>query len=231
MKTVYFLLGTLIIAPFCTINVEAQTQMRFSKTAQRERAATAEALVRLVAARLDNNFWMVNYESQSKLIKVQSRHPDFIEPEFTINGPAFEKRKPTLHNFGFSLRVEPLVAPADYARFQAENAAIDAQLVQTQTQMKSISHKFDSYSPHDAAEKTLVDTYNSVKAKRHSLPLFYFRDISLSVAFYDGHPIFDWDRLFDSEVQTERLPRWKRQQEAAALEVAQLLTRYETPKK
>ena len=226
MKPIYLLLGALALSLCCAPVADAQAP-NIAETAQRERDATASALVRLISARLDNSFWSVNYEPQFDLIEVQSRNPAWIEPEVIINGSPFEERKPTSHLFGFALRVKPLVSPAEYVQFKAENAAIYDQMAQMQTQMKGISHKFDSYLPKNAAEKARVDAYNGAKTKIHALPLFYFRNLSLSVAFYDGHPIFDYNELFDSEIQTAQLPLWQRQQKAAALTVAKLLTRYE----
>lgn len=216
------------LSPLCAGKTEAQTQLNVAEKAQRERDATAAALVRLIAARLDGMSWSLRYEPQSDLIEVQSREPALIEPEYMINGPLLlEKPKPTSRHFGFILRVHPLVSTAEYARFQAENAVIAAQLEQMQTQMKGISHKFDSYLPRNAAEKERVDAYNRVKAKTHYLPSFYFRDISLSVFYYNRQPIFGGDALFDPEPASAEQPQWQRQQKAAALKVSELLTRYE----
>ncbi len=220
---------SLIAAPQCW--AQTQNKVGVAEAQQRERDATAAALVRLIAARLDGSFWNVNYEPQFDLIEVQSREPVLIEPEATINGAMFENREPTSRQFSFSLRVRPLVSLSEYARFQAENAAINDQLAQMQTQMKGIRRKFDSYAPKDAVEKARVDAYNAAKAKIHALPLFYFHDLSLSVAFYDGQPIFSANELFDPKEKTEQLPQWQRQQKAAALVVAQLLTRYEAAAK
>lgn len=221
------LLGALALAP--AIGRAAQVQTAPTEIASGERDATAAALVRLIAARLDGAFWSVRYEPQFDLIEVQSRNPALIEPEYTINGPMLsEKPKPIARNFGFSLRVESLISTADYASFHAENAALAARLEQMQAQMKGISHKFDSYLPRDAAEKARVDAYNRAKAQRHFLPLFYFRDISLSVVYYNGQSPFDPLALFDPKPEIGEQPQWQRQQKAAALAVSKLLTRYQS---
>ncbi len=228
MKTVYFLFGALAFAP-CYAAVADVAAPVSAETAQRERDATAAALVRLISARLDNDFWRVDYQPQFDLIEVQSRKPDWVMPGVLINSPPLDRIKPELINFGFSLRVKPLVSPADYARFQSGNAAIHMQLAQMQKQMKDIGHKCDSYLPKDAAEKKRVDAYNNAKDNIHSLPLFYFRDLSLSLVYYDGQPVFESARLFDPNVQPYEPPPWQLKQKAAALAVAEIVRRYETP--
>ena len=140
--------------------------------------------------------------------------------------PGDSKDERTLHYPSFSLRVQPLIAPAQYARLKAENRAIGQQLEQMQQQMESISHKFDSYSPRTKEEKKQVEDYNRVKAKYHPLPTFYFRDLSLSWVYYNNAP-FGAPPGSIQEKDWGELPTWLRQREEVARAVLKLLTRYE----
>ncbi len=226
MKPIYFLGCALAFAPCCAHVAAAPAPVVAPANAQRERDATAATLVRLMAAQLGGTRWKVDYEPQYDLITVESQKPAWIEPEAILNDSPFEKRKPTSHLFGFSLRVQPLISPAEHARLSAENKEIETQLQQMAAQMKDISHKFDSFSPRDTEQKRRVDAYNLLKAKRHSLPHFYFGDISLAVNSYTHQPIFEPVALFDESAPTATEPQWQIQQKRAAHAVAQLLTRY-----
>ena len=46
---------------------------------------------------------------------------------------------------------------------------------------RQVTHKFDSFLPRTDSERADVRRYEALKASLHSLPDFYFRDISLKL--------------------------------------------------
>lgn len=215
-----------MLSPICASNVEAQTEMSAAETAQRGRDATAAALVRLIAVQMPSGFdWRVFYQPQIDLIEVENIKQVQMEPPAIISGPDM-KSEPIMRNPDFSFRVQPLVSPAEYIRFKAENAEIDARLEQTAAQLKAITSKPESFSPRNADEKQRVEFYFRVKAQRHDLPEFYFRDISLSrVAYGDAPPTSSLDRARGKEISGQ--PLWFQQETRIARATLKLLTRYE----
>ena len=206
-----------------------------AEKAQRERDATAAALVRLIDAEMPsgNSSWQVRFKPQYDLIEVKSDDLVTIFNGMGINGDVDNARKTHEIHPGFSFHVKPFVSPSNYALWKTENAAIYKQLDQMQTQMRDINRKFDSYMPRTDEEKQRVENYEQVKSGLHSLPHFYFADISLSwVLPYDDIAIIP-PGLFGSSpgsadrAELEKMPGWMRQEEEIARRVLKLLTRYE----
>ncbi len=207
----------------------ARAQTEVAATAQRERDASAAALVRLIVVQLDAT-WNVQYRPQFDLIEVQSRQQFLIEQPVFPSQPALFSQPVedgqtllTTH-LEFWLRVKPFISPADYARFQAENAKVEAQLAPMAAQLKRIEGKPGAFWPRNPEEKQLVEQYRLTKAKLHDLPMFYFQDASLDLTFIYGQPVDLFGNADDIGDQAE----WRRQQREAALRVTKLLTRYST---
>lgn len=232
MKALHFLLGAILIASCCARAVEAQEKISVAEKTQRERDATAAALVRLIAAQLpraeDN--WSVSYSPQYNLVDIKSNEPVSVTLGIGINGNPFEELKKTRINPGFGFHVQTLVSPTDYVRFKAENEATFQRLEQMQSEMKGIARKFDSFLPRNDAEKQKVEDYERIKRQLHSFPDFYFRDISLSWTLPYGNGIWGESPGSIEEKEWNQLVSWRREEEEIARSVLKILTRYESAK-
>jgi len=231
------LLGAALLMPFGSPVVFAQNAMAKAAPAPIHPEAARELVRRLREQLAAHNppleKWAVFYRPQLNLVEVQSSEEVWISPRVLPNGPDLEDfdADPALSHPSFSLRVEPFVSPADYKRFVAENAAIDTQREQMQTQMKGVSHKFDSFLPRTDHEKRQVAAYNRLKSFRHVLPDLYFQDISLS--WED----FNWSRALSLDpdkypgLTDKNSHGWQREQAEAARVFTQLVSRYQAPQK
>ena len=180
MRRVLFLIcGGLILTTNCghiaQAQVSKQAQTPQQRAAQRERDASAAALVRLIQSQIPgtDSTWSAAYFPQSEQIRVQSSQTVSMDAPAHFNMPDV-KPEQIRRNPSFSLSVEAYISPADYARFKVENTATYAQLNQMAAQMKDIDHKMDSFLPRTPQQKQRVDVYNLLKATVHPLPDFYF---------------------------------------------------------
>lgn len=257
MKPVYFLLGALAFAPCYTPVANAQAPVA-AETAQRERDATAAALVRLIGEAIapdtsggsNNNGdfkvkpkpkpseWRVSYRPSSNpnlpdLIFVE--RDETVEMQSSFSLPNARARDFTTHPTrpNLKLSVEPYLSPAEYARLKINNEEINRQLVELRAQMKDIKrqHKSGRYLPANEAETRRVEAYEKLEATRkRDFPSFYFRDISLSWSHGSGYALFYGGKL-EYSLETEGKTGWELEQAEIAQAVVKLLTRYETPAK
>ncbi len=248
VKTALLLLcaGLVETAPQCV----AQAPTKIAGEAQRERDATAVALVRLISEAIAavevNGFdkaafeskssrWNVVYRPSSKdgflldAIRVQSDEEVEMPqsptlPNAPMIAPTTIKAPPS-----FSLSVEPYLSPVEYARLQAKNREIYRQLFELDAQMEDIKrqHKSGRYLPADEAEKLRVKAYEKLEATlTRKFPDFYFRDISLSWSsgFSCGLPYgYNPEYILKTQDKTG----WELEQAQVAQKVVKLMTRYE----
>ena len=251
VKPIYLLLSmSLILTP--QVVAQAQENVRVAETEQRERDATAAALVRLINQAIEpdrrDGFnkewgepksaeWSAVYRPSSRngflldAIRVQGDQEVemeryFVAPNMSIGdlqNRDIQKVRP-----GFFLSVEPYLSPAEYARLQAKNKEISRQLAELRAQMKDIKrqHKSGKYLPANEAEKRRVEIYEKLEATlTRKFPDFYFRDISLSWSSgfsYDSPYGYNPEYILETQDKED----WELEQAQVARKVVKLLTRY-----
>jgi len=182
-------------------------------------AKTVALLLHRIEAALPKG-WRISYEKGSSLLTID-RDEAVVASHESINAPIGGWEKPGLMKLHFSLRVIPFVSPDEYRRLSAENNEIQAELSVLYEQLVSrgLPHKFDGFLGRTDEEKAAVARYNALKISQHSLPDYYFEDISFVI----------WDWLDD-----ESRGAWIYIEDKAILEecervqkkVLELLTQY-----
>ena len=248
MKPIYLLAGALAFGLCGAPVADAQEPIVIDK-AQRERDATAAALVRLISQAIEpdrpdgfnkkwvepkSSRWSAVYRPSSKdgilldAIRLESdeeikmRSSSFL-PNAQGSDSKIIKTRPS-----FFLSVQPYLSPAEYARLKAKNKEIYQQLRELAAQMKDIKrqHKSGRYLPDNDDEKIRVDAYEKLEATlTRSFPDFTFRDISLSwtSGFSYGSPYgYNPDYILETQDKTG----WELEQAQVAQKIVKLLARY-----
>ncbi len=138
---------------------------------------TVNRLLRGVRAELPKG-WTASYDKEHAWLEVY-RDEAVSSISALPNGPPDEK--PERRKFAFALRVMAVVPPNEHRRLSAENAKIQKEATALYENLirKRVSHKFDSFSPGTDEDRTAVARYEALKKSLHTLPDFYFDDISL----------------------------------------------------
>lgn len=125
--------------------------------------------------------WTVTYDMKDSWLEI-SRDKKALASVYVINGPGHQEQKPERIKVTLAFRVVDFITPENYSKISAKNMIIEKSLsVQyKELEKKQISHKFDSFSPTTEEDKVAVARYEALKNTLHSLPDFYFRDISLT---------------------------------------------------
>ena len=138
---------------------------------------TVNQLLRSVRAELPKG-WSASYEKKNSELMI-SRDKAVSLMFRPINGPPDEK--PERRKFFFAFSVLPALTPSEHRRLSLENAEIKKEAAELYKNLKErgLQWKLDSFLGKTEEDKEAVARYEALKKSRHSLPDYYFRDISL----------------------------------------------------
>jgi len=139
--------------------------------------STENRLLRIVRAELPSG-WTATYDPEYAWLEI-SRNEAVLSVSPLPNDSFDESPKWSTVTYAF--RLVEAVDPAEYLRLSVENAQKqkNATALYEDLISKNVSRKFDSFSPSTNEEKELVEEYEALKKSIHTLPDFYFDDISL----------------------------------------------------
>lgn len=138
---------------------------------------TADVLLKNIRAALPEG-WTTSFDQEHSWLAI-SRDKAVLSSSALPNSPPFEKPEPS--TFRFAFRVAAAISPAEFRRLSAENTKIRTEAIALYDDLlkRRVPHKFDSFAPRTDLEKADVALHEALKKSLHSLPDFYFRDISL----------------------------------------------------
>lgn len=176
---------------------------------------TVNRLLRGVRAELPKG-WTASYDKEHSWLEVY-RDEAVSSRSALPNGPPDERTQ--RRKFAFAFRVMAAVPPKEHRRLSAENAKIQKEAAALYKDLirKRVSRKFDSFSPSTDEDKAAVARYEALKKSLHTLPDFYFADISLVWGFNSpDNPVISVadDRIRDECTKVQE-------------KVARLLSKYE----
>ena len=134
--------------------------------------------------------WEATYDKDDAWLQVKREKPLFVFSAQPNSSP-FEAAKS--RQFTFAFRIVPHVSLQEYRRLSDENARIGLEIdtVHAELVRRKIGRKFDDFLPRTPEDKILVARYELLRKSRHSLPDFYFGDVSLKWGFNGpDSPIF-----------------------------------------
>ncbi len=139
---------------------------------------TVNALLDKIRAELPKG-WSASYDGEYTWLEV-TRDAKISSLPNLPNGSPHEK--PAQRNHAFAFRIDPFVSIAAHHRMSAENSAIrkEATAIYDELVRRGVSQKFDHFLAANEVDQKAASRYEALKESLHSLPDFYFRDISLS---------------------------------------------------
>lgn len=144
--------------------------------------------------------WTASYDKKYAWLAI-SREEAVSSFSTLPNGPPDEK--PEMTKFVFPFRIMAAIPPNEHRRLMAENAQIqrEANTLYEDLKRRGLQQKFDSFGWKTDDDKRDVARYEALKKSWHSLPEFYFRDISLR--WEHGSPEFPAIDIIDERIREE----------------------------
>ena len=153
---------------------------------------TTQALVQVLKKQLPQG-WAISFDEKHShsWIEIQRVKPELM---FTIAANLSGEEKPTSQIYTIGLSIVPFISKDEYNKFQSENET-------TQKKMYLLSNALThsrpfwgwpgAFQPANEEEKGEFEEYKRLDSSLHSLPDFYFGDLSLSCSPGDQDPVDD----------------------------------------
>lgn len=151
---------------------------------------TTNTLIQVLKAQLPQG-WTISFHEKESWIEIKRVKPELM---FTIAPNLSGEEKPTSQNYTIGLSVIPLVSKEKYKKFQSENETTVKKmdfLYNALTHSRPIWGWPDVFHPTNDEEKREFEEYKRLDSSLHSLPDFYFGDLSLSCSPESQDPVDD----------------------------------------
>ena len=151
---------------------------------------TTTALIQVLKAQLPQG-WAISFHEKESWIEIQRFKPELM---FIIAPNLSGEEKPTFQNYTIGLSIIPFVSKEKYKKFQSENETTGGKM---NVLCKALTHSRPmfgwpgSFQPANDEEKREFEEYKRLDSSLHSLPDFYFADMSLSCSPDNQSPIDD----------------------------------------